>query len=272
MGTRHPPRASAAQLDAAETFERLLVPAVGLRWAARLARLAEIKPTDRVLDIACGTGVVAREALSRVGGRGSVVALDANPGMLQVASHLATDVEYCLGVAESLPFPDRTFEVVLCQFGLPFFGDRAKALLEMRRVLRTGGRSVSVVWDEIGTAPAFDRLAPILERVAGQRAALAFRAPFALGRRDALIELLASSGARQSQVSTEQSSASFLSVRSFVEAELRGWLPVMGVELQEDQLRGVLVEAEERLRDLVAPDGRLEFEMSAHVVTMPGGR
>ncbi|HEY3499148.1 MAG TPA: methyltransferase domain-containing protein, partial [Polyangiaceae bacterium] len=171
----------------------------------------------------------------------------------------------------SLPFPDQTFDVVLCQLGLPFFGDRVKALWEMRRVLRAGGHSVSVVWNEIGTAPAFDRLAPIVERIAGQRAVIAFRAPFALGQRDALLELLASSGAGQSKVATEQSRASFLSVRSFVEAELRGWLPIMGVELQEDQMRGVLAEAEESLRDLVGPDGRLEFEMSAHIVTMPGG-
>ena len=89
-----------------------------------------------MLDVACGTGVLARAVADRVGAKGSVVGLDVNPGMLAVAERLAPSITWRQGRAESLPFEKEDFDAVLSQFALMFFEDQVAALEEMKRVLR----------------------------------------------------------------------------------------------------------------------------------------
>lgn len=131
--------------SAAENYERYFVPAIGAQFARDLVDRAAPRPGERVLDVACGTGIVARLAAAEVGPTGSVAGLDVNPGMLGVA---ATVVPAGLGIAwheasaEAMPLPDDAFDVVLCQMGLQFVDDQPAALREMRRVLAPGGRLV----------------------------------------------------------------------------------------------------------------------------------
>jgi len=257
-----------AQIEAAEAYEKLFVPALFGEWASRTVTAARVRPGERVLDVACGTGVVAREASSLVGDGGSVSGLDANAGMVEVARRLASPIDWRQGAAESLPFPDRTFDVVLCQFGLMFFTDRTLALREMMRVLVPAGRLAVVVWDEIERAPAFATLASLLERMVDRRAADALHAPFVLGNRSRLLETFAAAHVAPVTVATHPGKAKFPSIGSLVEAELRGWLPVMGIELSEDQVRSLLAEAETALRPFVGPGGELIFDMSAHIATV----
>jgi ubiquinone/menaquinone biosynthesis C-methylase UbiE len=165
-------------IDAANPYEALFVPALFRQWASKVADTAAIHRGQRVLDVACGTGILAREAASRVGAAGHVVALDPNPGMLAVATRLAPGVEWREGVAESLPFPDGSFDAVVSQFGLMFFRDRRQALREMRRVLAGGGRLVVAVWISLDEIPAYASLVTLLEETAGRRAAEALRVPF----------------------------------------------------------------------------------------------
>ncbi|HEX9756314.1 MAG TPA: methyltransferase domain-containing protein [Nitrospiria bacterium] len=110
---------------------------------------ANIKPGQRVLDVACGTGVLAREASLRVGSSGAVFGLDLNPGMLHIAERHAPSIKWRQGRAESLPFPDQSFDTVVSQFGLMFFTDRPQALREMFRVLTPGGHLGIAVWDSL---------------------------------------------------------------------------------------------------------------------------
>ena len=122
------------QLDgsAPELYQRYLVPAITAVWAADLVDQAAPRPGERILDVACGTGVVARAAAERVGGTGRVAALDINPGMLAVARSLPAApgpaIAWHEGSVLALPFPDAAFDVVLCQIGLQFFPDRSAAL------------------------------------------------------------------------------------------------------------------------------------------------
>lgn len=129
--------------SAAENYERYFVPAIGRPVAAGLVEAAEPRPGERVLDVACGTGIVARLAAERVGPDGAVEGLDPNPGMLAVARGAApadASVAWHQAPAEAMPLPDGSFDVVLCGMGLQFFSDRPAGLREMRRVLAPGGR------------------------------------------------------------------------------------------------------------------------------------
>ena len=135
----------------AANYERYFVPVIGAPLAADLIDLAELRRGERVLDVACGTGVVTRLAAERVGD-GTVAGLDVNPGMLQVARQVAgcTAIEWHEASAEALPLGDETFDVVLCQMGIQFVPDRLGAMREMQRVLVPGGR---VVLNVPGPAP-----------------------------------------------------------------------------------------------------------------------
>ena len=132
-----------SQIEAARAYEALFVPALVGQFAPKVADGARVVKGERVLDVACGTGILAREMLKRVGISGRVVGIDAVPGMIEVAQQIAPAVEWRQGKAESLPFSDGSFDAVVCQFGLMFFTDRAQAIGEMLRVLSSGGRGLS---------------------------------------------------------------------------------------------------------------------------------
>jgi SAM-dependent methyltransferase len=260
-------RASAQDIAAAETYEGLFVPAEFQEWAPRVAAAAGVQPGQRVLDVACGTGVLAREVARLVGPSGSVVGLDAGAGMLAVASRLAPAIEWRQGTAEALPFERDSFDAVVSQFGLMFFPDRILALREIMRVLRPGGRIAVAVWDSLEHTPAYADLVALIDRVAGRHAGDALRAPFVLGDVDALAALFARADIQSATITTHRGRAQFASIRTMVEAELRGWFPIAGVFLPEDQITRILEEAEHVLRRFSTPDGRVAVDAPAHIVS-----
>jgi ubiquinone/menaquinone biosynthesis C-methylase UbiE len=129
--------------NAAEEYQRFFVPAIGASVAQDLVAVAKLQPGERVLDVACGTGVVARLTAERVGPAGLVAGLDVNPDMLAVArseTPADTSIDWYEASAEAMPLSDGAFDVVLCQMGLQFVPDKLAALREMHRVLDTQGR------------------------------------------------------------------------------------------------------------------------------------
>lgn len=255
------------QIAAARAYQTLHVPALFQEWVDPVLDAAEVAPGLRVLDVACGTGILARGALRRVGAHGSVVGLDPNQGMLEVAREMEASIDWRAGTAGALPFEDGAFDRVVSQFGIMFFPDRLVAVREMLRVLEPGGALAVAVWDELERSPGYAREVDLLERTAGTRAADALRAPFAMGDAGTLTSLFREAGVDNAEVRTADGKARFPSVRSMVEADLRGWLPVMGVELPEDEIERILALAEEELAAFVGPDGVVAFPSPAHIVT-----
>lgn len=131
---------------AAENYERYFVPVIPAPLAEDLLELAKLQPGEQVLDIACGTGIVARLAADAVGPTGKVVGVDPAPDMLEVARSLSqasqTSIEWLEGPAEKLPVDDDSFDVITSQAGLMFVGDKAAAGSEIRRALAPDGRVV----------------------------------------------------------------------------------------------------------------------------------
>ena len=254
-------------MEAARAYEALFVPALFAQFAPKVADAARVGEAERVLDVACGTGILAREILKRVGPRGRVAGIDPVAGMLAVAQQIAPAVEWRQGKAESLPFSDDLFDAVVSQFGLMFFLDRVQAIREMLRVITSRGRLAVAVWDSLQNIPAYALAVELLERTVGQPAADALRAPFVLGDTLELSELFSEGGAKSIEITTHSGTALFPSIRTMVEADLRGWLPVVGVDLSEEQISQVLHEAETALGAYAASDGQVRFHLSAHIVT-----
>jgi ubiquinone/menaquinone biosynthesis C-methylase UbiE len=203
-----------------ENYERYLVPSIFGPWAKNLVDIARLQPGERVLDIACGTGIVARTAALRLGS-GSIIGLDVSLPMLAVARSAAAaegqSIEWREGTAVKLPLIDAGCDVVLCQQGLQFLPDRPAALREMHRVLRSGGRLVLSVWTGIDRSPGFAVLAEALtHRIGAEAGALMTSGPFALSRAEDLRSLVANANFRDVDIRTATKILQYPSPRDFV--------------------------------------------------------
>jgi ubiquinone/menaquinone biosynthesis C-methylase UbiE len=188
--------------DAARRYERCVAHYILGPWAAPLVETAGIVPGERVLDIACGTGVVTRIAAERAGITGKVVGLDLNSDMIAVAQALppppGAKIEWLTRSALDLGFEDASFDAVLCQQGLQFFPDKLTALLEMRRVLRTGGRLALSVWSSIGHYNS--AVGKALEQFIGHDTAQRFCASRQAPSRDEMLRLAIDAGFSDVQI------------------------------------------------------------------------
>lgn len=157
----------------AEIYETVFVPAMMGEWAPKAMALANPQSGERVLDIACGTGVVTRLVAKSIRSNGRVVGLDLNPDMLAVARKITINpsstapIEWREGDASTLPFENETFDVIFCAFGLMSFPDRVGALKEMHRVLMPNGRLAVLVWGSISKCPGQTAMKESWERHSG---------------------------------------------------------------------------------------------------------
>ena len=260
--------------NAAETYERALIPAVFATWAPLVVALASPRPGERVLDVACGTGVVARLVAQEVGRTGSVIGLDLNPGMLAVAASSAANapptsapITWQEASATKMPFPDAAFHIAYCQLGLQFFPDRPAALREMHRVLVPEGRLGLMVWRSIEHSPGFGILAAALARHVSSEAAGIMRAPFALADAEDLRGLIAAVGFRDITIRPVAGTVRFPSVARFVQDYVAG-SPLAGhVAKVSDETRAALVsEVGDALRSRLEA-GALAFPIEAHLAS-----
>lgn len=251
----------------ARAYEERLVPALFSPCAEHLVEAAPVGPGARVLDVACGTGVVARAAAARAGPEGRLAGVDVNSGMLAVAARRAPAIDWRQGGAEALPWADAAFDVVLCQFGLNFFADPETALREMWRVLAPGGRLAVAVFDGLERNPAYARMVEVLGRRIGPAPAEALGLPFSLGEPGAFSGLLERAGIPGARIVRAEVAASFASVADMVLADVEGWFPLAGICPQRPAVAGVIADAETALAGFRGSDGSVAFPVSVHIAT-----
>jgi len=250
--------------DAAAFYEELFVPALFAQWAPRMADAVGAVPGQRALDVACGTGILARELAARLCG-GNVAGIDINEGMLSVARARAPEIHWRCAHADALPFDDQRFDIVASQFGLMFFPDRVAALGEMWRVLEPGGRLAVAVWASLDDTPAYAAVVAMLRRLFGDEVANELRAPFCLGDRDALASLFVAAKIPDARISTIVGKGRFASIRDWVDADVNAWTLSDRLDTAEyDQLQR---EAQSALATFTNDEGRVVFDCPAHIVT-----
>jgi ubiquinone/menaquinone biosynthesis C-methylase UbiE len=207
---------------AAELFERYLVPAITAKWAEDLVDRVQPRDGEAALDIACGTGIVARLAAKRMG-RGLVTGLDLNTAMLAVARRVPTEgaaITWLEGSALDLPFPADSFDMVFCQQGLQFFPDQGRALGEICRVLKRSGRAALSVYGPIERTPGANAFALALDDVVGRNASQIKRGEHSFNNPTQLEALLRSSGFNAVDVQTVEEIIVFPSVLDYVRFQL----------------------------------------------------
>lgn len=250
--------------SAADVYEEFFVPALFGAWPDRVLDAGGVVSGDRVLDVACGTGVLARASLDRVGENGQVVGLDPNEGMLSVALRLGAGVEWRRGVAEELPFGDGSFDRLVSQFGMMFFSDPKKAADEMARVLIAGGTVAIAVWASLEDTPGYQAMADLIADLFGDETAEALRAPYSMGDPDGVRDAMVA--AFPDVVVTEhEGMARFESIDAWVHTDIRGW--TLAETIDDDQYRVLLAEAHHRLTRFSDESGKVSFAAPALIAT-----
>jgi ubiquinone/menaquinone biosynthesis C-methylase UbiE len=246
-------------------YERIMVPAVFSPWAFDLLETVGPAPGTRLLDVACGTGIVARLASPRVGTTGRVTGMDTNEAMLAVAraqpTPIGAPIEWRQANATSMPFNDAEFDTVMCQQGLQYMADQAVVLREAKRVLVSGGRLGVSVFSQSTGYQLFERTAA---QFIGKEAASILREPFAFADLGELLGLFKAAGFSVERNHTKTLNAQFAGANDFIDYQLGGRLANAVSNLSEEA-RGALVSAlQTEFGPYTGPEG-LAFPMEAHV-------
>ena len=249
--------------DAAKIYEDFYLPALFEEWCTHVINAAQIQTGYRVIDVACGTGALTTTVSDHVGTEGSVVGIDINEGMLNIARSKRANIDWRIAPAESLPFDDESFNCSVSQFGLMYFENREKALREMMRVLQPGGTLAVAVWDKLESNPGLAAEEQLWQQVIGRE--WADEIPYSLGDKDILRRLFDRSGIDNIEISTKEGTARFPSINNWIHAGAKGW--TQDDAISEEQLETLIQTAEGELANFKTAGGKVSFPTSVHIVT-----
>lgn len=257
--------------NAADAYEAYLVPAIFDSLTQRLLDFAQVGGGQKVLDVACGTGVVSRAAARKVGDTGEVAGVDLNPDMLAAAKRAADArglfIDFRQADAGALPFEDDHFDVALCQEAVQFFPDPSAALSEMRRVTDPGGTVAFSVFRSLSHHPVYDRFAALLGEHVGAEAETMMASPFSFGGPETIRALANAAGLEDVTVRFVVNEERFPSVEEFLRQEAASSpLAVALAQLTDEPTEALLAALRDELRPHLDDCG-LVFHNETQVVT-----
>lgn len=230
--------------EAARGYEAYFVPAIFHQWPQRIMALAEPTPTDRILDVGCGTGVLTRQLSQIVSNPANLVGVDLSESMLGVAREQCPGVQFHQGSAADLPFADGSFDAVVSSFMLMFVPEPEQALREMYRLVAPGGRLVVSVWQGLDTNPVYLALVDIARQVLGDESAESLAWPYALGKPGHLESLFKAAGVSPPVIVYQDGNATFPSLEDFVRTEIQSWL--LAERVSDAQIHQIVAELSNR--------------------------
>lgn len=263
MTTTEPSESFQIPIEAAEAYEAAFVPAFFAQWAPIICDAAGVAEGQQVLDVACGTGIVARTAADRIGAAG-IVGIDLNEAMLTVARRVRPEIDWRRGDAGSLPLDDASYDTVLCQMALMFFPDRLKALREMARVAAPGGTVAVLVPSSLDAQPAYGPFVEMAARHAGADARSLLSTYFACGDGDELTSLAEKAGLTSPSSATHHGVARFPSIDALVATEIDS--TPLGERITAETRDRIRDGARDVLSSFTTADGKLEAPFEVHVV------
>ncbi len=255
-------------LEVAEIYERKFVPAIFAEWAPHLVDAVGVAPGHHVLDVACGTGIVARTAQQTLAGDGTVTGVDLNEAMLTVAARVEPAVDWRQGDAAALPLDDDGMDVAMCQMAFMFFPDAAAVFAEMARVTRPGGLVGVVVPASLDRQPAYRPFVDIAVRHAGPDAESLLSTYWRCGDLDALADAAVSAGLQVVDRRTRSGTASFESAADFVATEVEG--SPLRARLDDETYGAIKAEVADALAHHAVPDG-FEVPLVGHILVARAG-
>jgi SAM-dependent methyltransferase len=249
-------------LEQAEAYEQRFVPTLFAQLAPWLVDQVDLEAGESVLDVACGTGIVARTVAERIGA-GGVTGVDANEAMLTVAGRLRPDIDWRQGDVAALPFEDDTFDAVLCQSALMFFPDATAALAEMARVAASDGTVGVQVFARLDGQPAYGPWIAMVAEYTGPEARNLLGTYWAHGDLDLLADRFATAGLTVTATLTKKVILGFDSIEDFARTEIDA-TPLVE-RLSEDRYRTIVAESDGVLDQFVT-DGGTAIPIVAHLM------
>lgn len=252
----------------AENYQKFFVPTIGEPLAKELIAKADLHKGEKILDVACGTGIVTRLAAEKVGDKGKVDGLDINLGMLEVAKAVTPKdegIEWHEASAASIPLPDNSFDVVMCQMGLQFVDDKPGALKEMHRVMKPEGRLVlNVPGPKTGVMDVLDNA---LEKHISSDAARFVETTFSLYDSEEIKNMLIRAGFHNIKVEQKPKSLHLPSPKDFLWQYING-TPLSEIVSHADEKSRVALEAEVVTNSQkFVENGGMKYEQNITVVT-----
>lgn len=237
-------------------YEELFVPSLFLDWGKKTAEAAQIQAGEKVLDAACGTGVVARFAREKTE---RVVGFDLSDAMLDAAREVDSKIEWRQGDINDMPFGDNEFDVAICQFALMFFPDKIRALREIARVSK---RVVVVVWQSLDESPGYREFVQLIRDTVGAAPAAVLASPFSLGAIDETRKLFVEAGLSPT-VATDETVARFPSIPAWVTTDVRA--TPLTTHFDEEALEKLINAAQTALAEYADESGAVRFPAPAHL-------
>lgn len=264
-----PPATSPAQI-----YNDFFSPQMFTPWAKNLVEQSTPSAGDRVLDLACGTGLLTEQIAPHLGNNGSIVGLDFAPPMLAVAQTRefnGPSVEWIDASADAIPLPDNSFDRVYCQQGFQFFPDRAKAVPEVRSVLKPGGLTAISLWAPVEEFPLRDQMFNSIAKFLNVPLEVAAK-PFTFGGSEPMQSMLDDAGFSDIVITTRSNESVFGPPESFVKLTVMGAaaaIPTFG-ELTDEEKQSVIAHVEVENYDEIAKyvqDGHVSMALTSFTAT-----